>query len=187
MSENPVSRVKWSHVVVAGLFLLVGVDIGMRVASRGNAPAEARPASAPPAAPKPPPTVAKSESAKQDSKQADEKKPQNKPAEAPTTREVGPALPPPSGKVAELIKAAEEANAKGDKPGAIAKLKEAAAAADEPARKEELTLRALWIHYEIGEMAEVKRIAEAMMAHPVREENQRVAEEVLAKLASKGK
>src|SRR5689334_6850833 len=116
MSESLLRRITVSHVVVAGLFLALGIDIGLRLGARGAAPPAASSSSIPTTSPEPRPARAPDRAREptrqpipepaEDAKQHDPDGPSAPP------REVAGA-PPLQGKAAELMRSAEQAAATG--------------------------------------------------------------------------
>lgn len=206
MSEGSSLRAKWPYAVTAALFLLVGIDVGMRLSARGDRAPAASPAALEKSAAGSSAAPAKNTVVHRGTPGSDSR-PEQAPAPDPAkeaakslverwaaapdggpmyaTRAEEPPMPRAEGKLAELQEAAERAGAKGDKKGAASLYKDAEDAAAEPRQKEEMRLRRLWILFDLGEMKEVRRLAEEIGAHPVRAESRKIASEVLAKLDSK--
>jgi hypothetical protein len=204
------ARAKWPYAVVALLFTLVGIDIGLRIAgqrapapdgaegrdaTRGGAAAPVRPRIVvvpagggatgeredAPRAPEPPDPY----------REAAAKKVAEWAARAPDagpfyeSRAAEPPMPPLDEKAAALARSADEALRKGDRDAALRLLGEAEAAADDPRQKDDMRVRRLWILFEANDWSGVRRLAEDLGERAVRAENRRLAAELLAKLDKK--
>lgn len=222
MSESASNRPKWPYAVVAALFLLLGVDIGVRFANRGAAGSTAPPAAlaqpgASPSAQTAPAAPAANGTTKvivvrvgdkgsraDGDPGSDPTPPQPDPLQEAQTRLVAqwakgadagplypqrgtePPMPPPSGKYAGLLAAAQAARGKGDNDEALRIYEEAEGVATDPREKEDMRFQQLWLHFERHDFKDVRRIAEAIGANPARAEARTQAAEILSKLDIKG-
>lgn len=159
---------RWPWAVLAGVVIFaVGIDVGVRLGSRGAAP--------------PAPAVVDNGAGRRAAT----------PPPASTTRE--PALPkverppPLEGSTADEARAAEEALEKGDKAAAAKHLAAAEAAAENVMQKEGFRWRRIRVLRELGKLDEVRKIAEAIKAQPARGEASVAAADALLAEIAQGK